>query len=265
MSARPRGAPASDRFYRFAAGVAHPLLRAWLRIRIEGTEHIPATGPVILAPNHRSNVDPPLVSMVTKRPVRWLAKEGLFTFPLGPILYRLGQVPVRRGGSDREALRACAAVVERGGVLGLFPEGTRCEGDFTTIHPGLAYMLLRTNCPVIPVVLSGTERIRRRFGWLPRTTAVRLVVGPPLELPAPQRGRDARRVASESLRKQLKAFLEQVEGTVRDGSGQRVAPVRPTHEVRPERLEQQEQLERLEQPPPGATPAAQPGGTRPAG
>lgn len=247
-----RAPRASDRFYRFAAGVAFPLLRAWLRIRIEGVEHIPATGPVILAANHRSNVDPPLVSMVTGRPVRYLAKEGLFKFPLGPILLLLGQVPVRRGGSDREALRACAEVVGGGGVLGLFPEGTRCAGDFSTVHPGLAYMLLRTNCTVVPVVLSGTERIRRRCGWVPRSTAVRLVVGPPLELPALQPGRAARRQASESLRKQLKAFLEQVEGPLGDASGLRVGP-------EPRVAEQGERVD------PGAAPVPQPGGTQPAG
>lgn len=208
----PRGHPApSDRFYRFAASVAHPLLRGWFRIRIDGAANLPAAGPVILAANHRSNADPPLVSLLTSRPVRYMAKEGLFRFPLGPILHRLGQVPVRRGGSDREALRACQAIVERGGVLGLFPEGTRGEGRFATIHPGLAYMLLRTNCPVVPVAVTGTERISRRFGWLPRATTIRLVAGPPLELPAPQRGRDARREASEALRCQLKAFLDQVE------------------------------------------------------
>jgi 1-acyl-sn-glycerol-3-phosphate acyltransferase len=212
---RRRGAPGvhapSLRFYRFTASVAHPLLRAWFRVRIEGAEHIPATGPLILAGNHRSNLDPPLVSMVTRRPVYYMAKRGLFRFPLGPILHALGQVPVRRGGSDRDALRVCQEVVEGGGVLGLFPEGTRCEGRFETIHPGLAYMLLRTNCTVVPVVLTGTDRIRRRLGWLPRATAVRLVVGPPLDLPALQRGRDARREASEVLRRQLRAFLEQVE------------------------------------------------------
>jgi 1-acyl-sn-glycerol-3-phosphate acyltransferase len=215
---------ASDRFYRFAAGVAHPVLRAWFRVRIDGAEHIPATGPLILAANHRSNADPPLVTLITSRPVRYLAKEGLFRFPLGPILYRLGQVPVRRGGSDREALRACEAVVEGGGVLGLFPEGTRCDGDFATIHPGLAYMLLRTNCPVIPVVVTGTQRIRGRFGWLPRTITIRLVAGPPLVLPEPARGRDARRQASEVLRKQLRTFLEQVEGPLPDRPAQPVNP-----------------------------------------
>jgi len=206
-----RGHSVDLRFYRLAASLAHPLLRAWMRVRIHGAEHIPATGPLILAANHRSNLDPPLVSMVTKRPVFYMAKEGLFHFPLGQVLRRLGQVRVRRGGSDREALRVCQEVVDGGGVLGLFPEGTRCEGRFETIHPGLAYMLVRTNCPVIPVVLTGTDGIRRRFGWLPRATSVRIVVGPPLDLPAPRRGRDARREASEALRRQLQAFLEQVE------------------------------------------------------
>jgi 1-acyl-sn-glycerol-3-phosphate acyltransferase len=211
LAASSGGHSVDLRFYRLAAGVAHPLLRAWLRVRVHGAANIPATGPLILAANHRSNLDPPLVSMVTKRPVFYMAKIGLFRFPLGQILRRLGQIPVRRGGSDREALRVCQEVVDDGGVLGLFPEGTRCAGRFETIHPGLAYMLVRTNCPVIPIVLTGTDGIRRRFGWLPRATSVRIVVGPPLDLPAPRRGRDARREASEALRRQLQAFLEQVE------------------------------------------------------
>jgi 1-acyl-sn-glycerol-3-phosphate acyltransferase len=164
--------------------------------------------------------------MVTRRPVYYMAKEGLFRFPLGQVLHLLGQVPVRRGGSDRDALRACQQVVDGGGVLGLFPEGTRCGGRFDTIHPGLAYMLVRTNCPVVPVVLTGTDRIRCRFGWLPRASTVRMVVGPPLDLPAPRPGREARREASEALRRQLRDFLELVEA-------RRPAEPAATAEVRP--------------------------------
>jgi 1-acyl-sn-glycerol-3-phosphate acyltransferase len=200
----PGGDP--ERGYRIAQVVVKPLMRTWFRIRLEGHAHIPETGPVILASNHRSNMDPVLLASAVERPVAFMAKAELFVPPLGWILRWIGQFPVRRGGIDREALRRTDAVLARGSMLGLFPEGTRGDGDFSAVHPGLAYIVVRQRCPVLPVVIFGTERVRRRFGWLPFASPVRIVIGPPIDLPQAASDRAGRRAASEVLQQRLRAF-----------------------------------------------------------
>jgi 1-acyl-sn-glycerol-3-phosphate acyltransferase len=202
---------AADRNYRAAGLVIRPLMRAWFRLRVEGAEHLPAGGPVILAVNHRSNVDPVVLGSALSRPVYYMAKAELFVGPLGTILRWIGQFPVRRGGADREALRLTEDVLARGCVLGLFPEGTRGAGRFATVHAGLAYVVLRQQCPVLPVAMLGTERVRRRLGWLPFASPVRVVVGPPLDLPDPGTGRAGRKAATETLRRALEEFIRRVE------------------------------------------------------
>ena len=202
---------AAGRNYRAAGVVVKPLMRVWFRLRVEGAGHLPASGPVILAANHRSNVDPVLLATAVRRPVFFMAKAELFVGPLGPILRWIGQFPVRRGGLDRDALRQTGAILASGGVLGLFPEGTRGEGRFATIHEGLSYIVLRQQCPVLPVALFGSERVRRRGGWLPFASPVRVVVGPPLDLPDPGGGRSGRRAATETLRRTLEQFVKQAE------------------------------------------------------
>jgi 1-acyl-sn-glycerol-3-phosphate acyltransferase len=208
-----RRAKDPDRGYLIAATVMKPLMRAWFRIRLEGSEHIPAGGPVILASNHRSNMDPVLLASAVDRPLAFMAKAELFVGPLGWILRWIGQFPVRRGGIDREALRRTDAVLARGSMLGLFPEGTRGDGGFAAVHPGLAYIVVRQRCPVLPVVIFGTDRVRRRFGWLPFASPVRIVIGPPIDLPRSTSDRAGRRAASEILRQRLQAFLATVGGT----------------------------------------------------
>jgi 1-acyl-sn-glycerol-3-phosphate acyltransferase len=215
--ARPVGGD-PERGYRIAAMVVKPLMRTWFRIRLEGHDHIPEAGPVILASNHRSNMDPVLLASAVERPVAFMAKAELFVLPLGWILRWIGQFPVRRGGIDREALRRTDAVLARGSMLGLFPEGTRGDGDFSAIHPGLAYIVVRQRCPVLPVVISGTERVRRRFGWLPFASPVRIVIGPPIDLPQAASDRAGRRAASEVLGQRLREFRVAVAGEPSGGA-----------------------------------------------
>jgi 1-acyl-sn-glycerol-3-phosphate acyltransferase len=208
-----RGAKDPERGYRLAALVVKPLMRTWFRIRLVGEEHIPEVGPVILASNHRSNMDPVLLASAVRRPVAFMAKAELFVGPLGWIMRWIGQFPVRRGGIDREALRRTDAVLARGSMLGLFPEGTRGGGRFASVHPGLAYIVVRQQCPVVPVAIFGTERVRRRFGWLPFASPVRIVVGPAIDLPQSTGDRAGRRAASELLQKRLQEFLAVAGGT----------------------------------------------------
>ena len=207
-----RGGEDPERGYRIAAAVVKPLMRTWFLIRLEGHEHVPTDGPVILASNHRSNMDPVLLASAVKRPLSFMAKAELFVGPLGWIMRWIGQFPVRRGGIDREALRRVDAVLARGSMLGLFPEGTRGDGDFAAIHPGLAYIVVRQRCPVLPVVISGTERVKRRIGWLPFASPVRIIIGPPIDLPQATSDRAGRRAASEVLGQRLREFRAAVTG-----------------------------------------------------
>jgi 1-acyl-sn-glycerol-3-phosphate acyltransferase len=206
------GAGDPERGYKIAASVVKPLMRSWFRIRLEGHEHVPEEGPVILASNHRSNMDPVLLASAVERPLSFMAKAELFVGPLGWIMRWIGQFPVRRGGIDREALRRTDAVLARGSMLGLFPEGTRGDGTFSSVHPGLAYIVVRQQCPVLPVVIMGTERVRRRFGWLPFASPVTIVIGPPVDLPAAASDRAGRRAASEILQQRLRAFRAGIVG-----------------------------------------------------
>jgi 1-acyl-sn-glycerol-3-phosphate acyltransferase len=201
----------SYRAYRVAGLVVKPLMRFWFRMRVEGAENVPARGAVILAANHRSNIDPVLVASAIRRPVTFMSKSELFIGPLGWILHLIAQFPVRRGSIDREALRQSSEVVSAGGILGLFPEGSRGDGAFTAIHPGLAYIVLREPCPVVPVAIFGTERLRRRLGWLPQATPVRIVVGRPITSPDPGMGKAARRSASDALGEMLRDFLKDID------------------------------------------------------
>jgi len=196
-----------DRGFLIAGAVVKPLMRVWFRIRVEGGDNVPKDGPVILASNHRSNMDPVLLASALHRPVAFMAKAELFVGPLGWIMRWIGQFPVKRGGIDREALRRTDAVLARGSMLGLFPEGTRGDGRFSAVHPGLAYIVVRQRCPVLPVAIFGTERVRRRFGWLPFASPVRIVIGPAIDLPESTGDRAGRRAASEVLRQRLQAFL----------------------------------------------------------
>jgi 1-acyl-sn-glycerol-3-phosphate acyltransferase len=207
-----------ERGYLMAAVVVKPLMRTWFRIRLEGEEHIPEAGPVILASNHRSNMDPVLLASAVRRPVAFMAKAELFVGPLGWVMRWIGQFPVRRGGIDREALRQTDAVLARGSMLGLFPEGTRGDGRFSAVHPGLAYIVVRQRCPVLPVAILGTERVRRRLGWLPFASPVRIVIGPAIDLPRSTSDRAGRRAASELLRQRLRDFMAVAGGTPVDQS-----------------------------------------------
>lgn len=134
------------------------LARACWRVRVTGADRVPARGPVILAVNHMSLLDGPLVYATASRAVRFLAKRELFVGPLGALLRSLGQIPVDRAGVDRSALRGCLDVLAAGGAIGIFPEGTRGDGSVARIHHGVAYLALKADAVVVPVACVGTRR-----------------------------------------------------------------------------------------------------------
>jgi 1-acyl-sn-glycerol-3-phosphate acyltransferase len=169
--------------WRIAYSFIPVLLKALFRIQIHGREHVPLEGPVLLASNHRSNLDPFFLGVAMPRQIHFMAKAELWKVrALGRVIDALGAFPVNRGEADRKAVRRALDVLDQGAVVGLFPEGHRQRsGGFGEINPGVALFSLRDGVITIPVVLEGTDLIMK--GGLPRLPRVRVTFGPPLGLP----------------------------------------------------------------------------------
>ncbi|MFI0152051.1 lysophospholipid acyltransferase family protein [Streptomyces lydicus] len=132
------------------------------RPRVLGAWRVPSAGPVILAVNHSHGIDGPMLMGTAPRPVHFLIKKEAFVGPLDPFLRGIGQLKVDRSAADRKAITDALGVLAQGGVLGIFPEGTRGEGDFASLRAGLAYFAVRSGAPVVPVaVLGGKDRRSR--------------------------------------------------------------------------------------------------------
>lgn len=139
--------------------VAAPLFFLF-RLKVEGLDNLPREGPVIIASNHRSYMDPPAVAVACPRRVHFMAKKSLFgSIPARALLTSLGGFPVDRERIDREAIRTALWFLEQGRVLGIFPEGTRGRGDLGRGLDGTAWLALKAGCPVLPVAVIGTEEI----------------------------------------------------------------------------------------------------------
>jgi len=171
---------------------------AWLLVRLNvqlevvGRENVPPKGPLILASNHITLADPPIITVETPRRIVWMAKRELFRSPVMGALYRLfGCLPVRRFEADLKALREARNVLRRGLALGMFPEGTRSgRPGMGPAYPGTALLALQTGAPVLPVAIMGTENIRLPEGliaFLGKKPKVRLIFGQPFHLAHPKR------------------------------------------------------------------------------
>jgi 1-acyl-sn-glycerol-3-phosphate acyltransferase len=160
---------------RLLAASLRVVLSAVSRVRVEGLHDVPRDGPLIVAANHVSNADAAFIGAWLQpalgRPIRFLAKEQLFRTPLLPLMRAYGAILVKAGGSDARAYRLARRVLEHGGVLGVFPEGSRStSGILKEAHPGVALLATRTESLVLPVAVSGSDRflprgaVRPRFG-----------------------------------------------------------------------------------------------------
>ncbi|MGH9292497.1 MAG: lysophospholipid acyltransferase family protein [Acidimicrobiales bacterium] len=172
-------------FYAFSRTISVGVGRAYLPGRVLGRRHIPRKGPFILAPVHRSYVDWLLAARVTRRRLRYMAKDELWQSRIaGGLLDALGAFPVNRSGTDREALERCRQVLEIGEPLVMFPEGTRRSGsEVEHLREGVAYLALRAQVPVIPVGIGGSEQAMPRGARLPKPHHVVVVVGAPVVPP----------------------------------------------------------------------------------
>lgn len=157
------------------------LFKLGLRLNVEGTENIPQEGPLVIASNHLSLLDPPVIGVAATRKVHFMAKQELFVPILGDIYKALGAFPVRRGGADRAAINHGIDILKDNKVLAIFPEGTRSKtGKLGKAEPGALMMASKAMATIVPCCVIGTDYKRQGRIW-PKVT-VRF--GKPIYFPA---------------------------------------------------------------------------------
>jgi 1-acyl-sn-glycerol-3-phosphate acyltransferase len=180
---RAREQGANPLVYWFVRAILQPFFHIYFRLSRIGREHIPADGPVIIASNHRSFLDPFVIATMARRPMYYMAKKELFKGSLTSwILNALGAFPVDRGAGDAESIETAKAILGRGDIVLIFPEGTRIRpGALGKPHRGVGRLALQTGAPVVPVAVIGTEDVRK--GWRIRPRKVRIRAGRALRFP----------------------------------------------------------------------------------
>ncbi|TAM86337.1 1-acyl-sn-glycerol-3-phosphate acyltransferase [bacterium] len=172
------------------------LFRSIWRMRVEGAERVPLEGPLIIACNHVSYFDPPVLGCAAPRRVAYMAKAELFSIPLlGPAIALVRAFPVERGKGDVAAIRTAVKVIERGGCVGIFPEGGRVKkGEDRPAQAGVALLAYLSHARVIPAAILGTNRASR-------LAKIRVRFGEPMTF---------RAAGSKATREELAAFSSEV-------------------------------------------------------
>jgi 1-acyl-sn-glycerol-3-phosphate acyltransferase len=180
------------------------VVRAFVPLRVYGRDRIPADGPLVLCFNHFSWLDPWALGPVVPRTLYYVAKQEVHDNPIiGPFVRLFGTLPVRRGESDREAIRIMRDVVRRGDTLGMFPEGTRQEREPGPVRPGAAMIAVQEQVPVVCGAIHGSQDWR--FGnWHP----VSIAFGNPLDLSGHPRNSKGYRAAAAEIQQELRRLWE---------------------------------------------------------
>ncbi len=188
--------------YAFARSVCNLVLGPIYRFDVIGREHFPSEGGVLLCTNHIDAFDPPVVGITAPRPVHFMAKEELFTVPiLGSIIKNVNAFPVKRGLSDREALRKGLAVLKEGHVMGLFPEGTRSKsGELGKGLAGAGFFALRTTAAVVPCAIIGPYKPFKRL---------KVVYGKPIDLSEARKNKVSAEETTEIIMNEIQKLINE--------------------------------------------------------
>ena len=207
----PRRTP----LYRMERAIFAAVLWTWFRPHVVGKEHVPESGPVILAPVHRSFADFGFAAFCTERKLFFMTKDEMWKNKrLGKLLLTVGAFPVHRESADRKALQRAEEVLRRGQVLVLFPEGTRREGPvIEDLMEGAAFLSARTGAPIVPVGIGGSDLAMPKGNVIPKPLTIQVVIGP--AIPPPERtgggrvSRSAVHSTTEALVPRLQAVYDE--------------------------------------------------------
>lgn len=224
ISTRLAGSKLLDRIaYQTVRFIVTSFCRTWCRMTIEGGDNIPVEGPFLLAPTHRSILDTPIASGATRRRMRFMGADKYWkNQAFGNLLTALGGFPVTRGTADREALKRCIAVLERGEPLVLFPEGERKSGPLVLpLFDGAAYVAVKARVPIVPVGIGGSERAMPKGAKFIRPSKVHVAIGAPIGVPqaadaaaTPKEQRDLARKLSVELHAELQRLFDVAQARV---------------------------------------------------
>lgn len=194
--------------YRLAWLASRVICKIWLRSRIYHPERVPREGPVILASNHVSYLDPPFVGSSLPREIHYLAREDVFHYPIaGSLLRSLNAVPVNRDGSGAKGLKSILNRLLQGGGILIFPEGTRSrDGYLQPARDGIGLTIIKSSAPVVPVRIWGAFEAFGRNRWFPRPRRISVKFGEPLGF------KSLREEAKTCPRPRLKEIYRQATG-----------------------------------------------------
>lgn len=201
--------------YRVLRAVLEAWCRTFWRMEVRGRERLPVTGPFILAPVHRSNIDFAIAGASVPRVMRFMAKNSLWKVAwAGAFFEAMGAFPVDREHADRAALRNCEQALAAGDPVVMFPEGRRRSGDLVDeVQDGPAWVACRNRVPVVPVGFAGTEKAMPIGSKLLHPAKVKVLIGEPIHPDVPLTGRVPRRMISEfseQIRKEVQAIYDEV-------------------------------------------------------
>ncbi len=176
--------PGNEWGLRVVKPIAAAILHGYWRTQVHGAEHVPRTGPVILAANHIAMLDGPVVIALTRRLTFAMGKNELFVGFGGRILALIGQIPLNRKEPDLHAIRRAVQMLRADKVLAVFPEGVRTGGEVAWAKGGAAYLAMVSGAPVVPVAILGTREPGQTRSQVPRRRApIHLVYGEPITVP----------------------------------------------------------------------------------
>jgi len=187
-----------------------PIFKLAYRLKVKDAGRLPADGPILMVANHAGYLDPVVVGLASPRPVRFMAKDTLFNiFGLSWIIRRLRAFPVKREVFDRESLQTALGILAEGKVVGIFPQGTRQKDGVNDAFPGAAWIAYKSGAVVVPVAISGTEKVMPAGARFPRWPVIVVSFGEPI---VPDTTGDRKEVVgrmTEQIVHELKEMLEE--------------------------------------------------------